>query len=64
MNFQTILLCKEVTNWYMFGIKKIYKSPLTNYVFGVAMGGLLLKLQNFKKVKLIFGHLYVIKRTR
>ena len=31
-------------------------SPLTNYVFGVAMGGLLLKLQNFKKVKLIFGH--------
>ena len=36
--------------------KKIYKSPLTNYDFGVAMGGLLLKLQNFKKVKLIFGH--------
>ena len=36
--------------------KKFYKSPLTNYVFGVAMGGLLLKLQNFKKVKLIFGH--------
>ena len=23
---------------------------------GVAMGGLLLKLQNFKKVNLIFGH--------
>ena len=36
--------------------KKFYKSPLTNYDFGVAMGGLLLKLQNFKKVKLIFGH--------
>ena len=36
--------------------KKFYKSPLTNYVFGVAMGGLLLKLQNFKMVKLIFGH--------
>ena len=36
--------------------KKFYKSPLTNYVFSVAMGGLLLKLQNFKKVKLIFGH--------
>ena len=36
--------------------KKFYKSPLTNYGFGVAMGGLLLKLQNFKKVKLIFGH--------
>ena len=36
--------------------KKFYKSPLTNYVFGVAMGGLLLKLQNFKNVKLIFGH--------
>ena len=36
--------------------KKFYKSPLTNYVFGVAMGGLLLKLRNFKKVKLIFGH--------
>ena len=36
--------------------KKLYKSPLTNYCFGVAMGGLLLKLQNFKKVKLIFGH--------
>ena len=36
--------------------KKFYKSPLTNYVFGVAMGGLLLKLQNFKRVKLIFGH--------
>ena len=35
---------------------KFYKSPLTNYDFGVAMGGLLLKLQNFKKVKLIFGH--------
>ena len=35
--------------------KKFYKS-LTNYDFGVAMGGLLLKLQNFKKVKLIFGH--------
>ena len=31
-------------------------SPLTNFVFGVAMGGLLLKIQNFKKVKLIFGH--------
>ena len=31
-------------------------SPLTNCVCGVAMGGLLLKLQNFKKVKLIFGH--------
>ena len=40
----------------MFGIKKFYKSPLTNYVFGVAMGSLLLKLQNFKRVKLIFGH--------
>ena len=36
--------------------KKFYKSPLTKYVFGVAMGGPLLKLQNFKKVKLIFGH--------
>ena len=36
--------------------KKFYKSPLTYYVFGVAMGGLLLKLQNFNKVKLIFGH--------
>ena len=36
--------------------KEFYKSPLTNYVFGVAIGGLLLKLQNFKKVKLIFGH--------
>ena len=40
----------------MYGIKKFYKSPLTYYGFGVAMGGLLLKLQNFKKVKLIFGH--------
>ena len=40
----------------MFGIKKFYKSPFTNYDFGVAMGGLLLKLQNLKKVKLIFGH--------
>ena len=40
----------------MFGIKKIYKSPPTNYDFGVAMGGVLLKLQNFKKVKLIFEH--------
>ena len=39
--------------WYH---KKFYKSPLTNYDFRVAMGGLLLKLQNFKKVKLIFGH--------
>ena len=38
--------------WY----QKIYESPLTNYGFGVGMGGLLLKLQNFKKVKLIFGH--------
>ena len=36
--------------------KKFYKSPLTNYDFGVAIGALLLKLQNFKKVKLIFGH--------
>ena len=35
--------------------KKFYKS-LTNHDFGVAMGGLLLKLQNFKKIKLIFGH--------
>ena len=35
---------------------KFYKSPLTNYDFGVAIGALLLKLQNFKKVKLIFGH--------
>ena len=35
---------------------RFYKSSLTNYVFGVAMGGFLLKLQNFKKVKLIFGH--------
>ena len=41
----------------MFGIqKKIYKSSLTNHDLVVAMGGLLLKLQNFKKVKLIFGH--------
>ena len=36
--------------------KKFYKSPLSNYVFGIAMGGLLLKQQNVKKVKLIFGH--------
>ena len=36
--------------------KKFYKSPLTNYDFGVAMRGFLLKLQSFKKVKLIFGH--------
>ena len=36
--------------------KKFYKSPLTNYDFGVAIGGLLLKLQNFKNVQLIFGH--------
>ena len=36
--------------------KKFYKSPLTNYDFGGAIGALLLKLQNFKKVKLIFGH--------
>ena len=35
---------------------KFYKSPLTNYDFGVAIGALLLKLENFKKVKLIFGH--------
>ena len=35
--------------------KKFYKS-LTNYDFSVAMGGLLLQLENFKKVKLIFGH--------
>ena len=35
---------------------KFYKSLLTNYDFGVAMGGLLLQLQNFKKVKLSFGH--------
>ena len=34
----------------MFGIKKFYKSPLTKYDFGVAMGGFLLKLQHFKKV--------------
>ena len=26
------------------------------HVSGVAMGGLLLKLQNFRKAKLIFGH--------
>ena len=39
--------------WYQ---KKFYKSPLTNNDFGVAMGGLHLKLRNFKKVKLIFGH--------
>ena len=36
--------------------EKFYKSPLTNYGFGVAMGGFLLKLQHFKKVKLLFGH--------
>ena len=36
--------------------KKFYKSPLTNYDLGVAIGALPLKLQNFKKVKLIFGH--------
>ena len=35
---------------------KFYTSPLTNHDFGVAMGGLLLKLQYFKMVKLIFGH--------
>ena len=39
----------------MFDIKKFYKSPLTKYVFGVAMGGSLLKLKTLKKVKLIFG---------
>ena len=32
--------------------KKLYKSPLTNYDFGVAIGGLLLRLQNFKKVNI------------
>ena len=39
--------------------KKFYKSPLTNYDFGVLVGGLLLKLQNFKKVKLILDTLYI-----
>ena len=43
--------------------KKFYKSPLSNYVFGIAMGGLLLKQQNVKKVKLIFGHpVYISSR--
>ena len=46
--YQLIHICMVST--------KFYKSSLTNYDFGVAMGGLLLKLQNFKKVKLIFGH--------
>ena len=41
----------------MFGIKKILQvSSKDSYDFVVAMGGLLLKQQNFKKVKLIFGH--------
>ena len=40
----------------MFGIKKILQVSSNKLCFGVAMGGLLLKLQNFKKVKLIFGH--------
>ena len=31
-------------------------------IFGVAIGALLLKLQNFKKVKLIFGH-PVLRKT-
>ena len=55
VNFQPILLggYQLIHVWYQ---KKIYKSPLTNYVFGVAMKGLLLKLHSFKKVKLIFGH--------
>ena len=44
--------------------KKFYKSPLTNYDFGVAIGALLLKLQNFKKVKLIFGHPVYQESTR
>ena len=33
---------------------KFCKSPLTNYDFGVAIGGLLSKLQNFKKEKINF----------
>ena len=43
--------------WYPKKKKKIYKSPLTNYNFGVAMGRLFLRQQNFKKVKLIFYEL-------
>ena len=39
--------------WYQ---KNSTSLLLTNYDFDIAMGGLPLKLQNFKKVKLIFGH--------
>ena len=56
VNFQTILLSRRLPIDTCLVSKKFYKSPLTNYDFGVAMGGLLLKLQNFKMVKLIFGH--------
>ena len=59
VNFQTIFYARRLPIDTCLVSKKFYKSPLTNYAFGVAMGGLLLKLQNFKEVKLIFGHLYL-----
>ena len=46
--------------WYQ---KNSTSLLLLNYDFGVAMGGLLLKLQNFKKVKLIFGHPVLLEIT-
>ena len=63
VNFQNLAMLggyQLIHVWYQ---KKNLQSPLTNYVFGVAMGGLLLKLQNFKKVKLIFGHPVLITVT-
>ena len=56
VNFQATCYARRLPIDTCLVSKKFYKSPLTNYVFGVAMEGLLLKLQNFKKVKLIFGH--------
>ena len=56
MNFQTILLCKKVTNWYRFSVKKILQVSSNKLWFWCCNGRFTFKLQNFKKVKLIFGH--------
>ena len=56
VNFQSILLCFEVTNWVMFGIEKILQVSSNKLCFWCCNGRFTFETTNFKKVKLIFGH--------
>ena len=54
MNFQTILLCYEVTNWYMFGIKKILQVSSNKLWFWCCNGRFTFKTTKLWKGKVNF----------